>query len=147
MARSPTIEQLLAAERLETMRADVDEAWDLLVHAETHLQSARVIADSDHAGAYQLLYDAARKAVVADMAASGYRVTSDKPGADAAVVVYAEDALAGFAEQDSLLSFDQMRRTSNRSEHAGMTLSATQLAEDLGHAEAIVAAVRARLYL
>jgi hypothetical protein len=79
------------------------------------------------------------------MLAAGYRAKSDRPGAHAAVVLYAEEALAGEADADALASFDQMRRTRNRSEYGALSVSASQLQADLTHARAIVAAVRGRL--
>jgi hypothetical protein len=145
MPPRPSIAELVAADRLESIAADAREARDLLAHAENHLQSADRIAQSDPAGAYQLLYDAARKAVAADMTAAGYRVKSDRPGAHAAIVLYAEEALAGSADERALRRFDQMRRLRNRSEYVGLTVSPAQLSSDLRHAEAIVAAVRARV--
>ena len=135
----------MAEGRLEVIAADAEEANDLLLHAEKHLDSAKRLIADDRAGAYQLLYDAARKAAAADMLAAGYRAKSDRPGAHAAVVLYAEEALAGEADADALASFDQMRRTRNRSEYGALSVSASQLQADLTHARAIVAAVRGRL--
>jgi len=140
-----SIADLLAQDRLERVSADAEEARDLLSHAETHLESARAIAASDPAGAYQLLYDAARKATAADIAMAGLRVKSDKPGAHVAVVRYAEESLAGVADADALESFDQMRRSRNRSEYGGVTVTEDQLKTDLAHAAAIVEAVRTRI--
>jgi hypothetical protein len=145
MRRRASIDELVAADRLERIAPDAREARDLLAHAEAHLESARAIEGSDPAGAYQLLYDAARKAAAADMAAAGLRVKGDKPGAHAAVVLYAEEALTGIADAAALASLDQMRRSRNRSEYGGMTVSAHQLQTDLDHAVAIVAAVRGRI--
>lgn len=141
----PTIAELTATGRLEVIAADHDEAADLIEHAKRHLASAKAIADSDPAGAYQLLYDAARKAAAAHMAASGIRAKSDVPGAHAAVVAYAQEAFAGTADAAALASFDRMRRSRNRSEYGGVTVSGRQAAADLGHAAAIVAGAEACL--
>jgi hypothetical protein len=72
----------------------------------------------------------------------GRRAT--RPGAHAAVVAYAEEALAGDAESTALANFDQMRRSRNRSEYGGVTLSAAQVKADLESARAIVDGVRKR---
>jgi hypothetical protein len=48
----------------------------LLVEAASHIGSARLIALTDAAGAYQLGYDAARKAALAVLAVQGLRATS-----------------------------------------------------------------------
>jgi hypothetical protein len=93
----PTIAELVASGRLEQIAPDTNEARALVAHAHAHLESAAKIIDADPVGAYQLAYDAARKAVAADMAANGYRVKADRPGAQAAVVAYATEALTSDA--------------------------------------------------
>jgi hypothetical protein len=140
-----TIADLLAAGRLERIAPDATEARALVRYAHAHLESAGKIVGDDAAGAYQLAYDAARKAVAADMAANGYRAKSDRAGAHAAVVAYAAEALAGQAEADSLTRFERMRRLRNRSEYGGATPGRSQVATDLRHAENIVRAVAGRL--
>jgi uncharacterized protein (UPF0332 family) len=146
MARQrPTIADLLAADRLQPISPDVEEAQELLVHAERHLSSAEKLLTNDPAGAYQLLYDAARKAAAADMLAAGYRAKSDKPGAHAAVVSYAEEALAGHADAEAIANFDRMRRSRNRSEYGAIAIGQAQLEADLEHAREIVRAVQERV--
>lgn len=143
--RRQTIAGLLADRRIERVTPDHEEASDLVDHAVAHLASARLIAVNDPAGAYQLLYDAARKAVAADMLVNGYRAKSDRPGAHAAVVVYAEEALAAHVDAETLRSLDQLRRNRNRTEYGAVTVGAAQSARDLTVAEAIVRALRERL--
>jgi hypothetical protein len=145
MWRVPTIADLVADGRIEVMQSDPAAAQDLLDHATKHLQSARAILRDDPAGAYQLAYDAARKAVAADMSQNGYRVKSDRPGAHAAVVAYAAEALVGEAPPTALRDFDRMRRTRNRSEYVGVTVGHRQAEADLENAGEIVAAARRRL--
>ena len=99
----------------------------------------------DPAGAYQLLYDAARKATAADMLVFGYRAKSDRPGAHAAVVMYAEEALARDASADALANFDRMRRKRNRTEYGSAIVTRVELDADLDHAREIVRAVEGRL--
>lgn len=145
MRRHQSIAQLVADGRLERVNPDPGEASDLVVHALAHLESARTIAEQDPAGAYQLLYDASRKAVAADMLAAGYRAKADRPGAHAAVVAYAQEALASSVRPEVLSVLDQMRRLRNRTEYGALTLGAEQVKNDLTVAELIVSAVRARL--
>lgn len=141
MARRPTVRELMEAGRLESMAPDETEARDLLAHAKAHLESARAISATDPAGAYQLAYDAARKAAAAVMAADGVRTKSNQPGAHAAVVLYAEEVLGGHADEEALGAFDQMRRSRNRAEYGGVTVGADQLAADIEHAKSLVDAV------
>ena len=91
----PSIADLLALRRLERVPADPRQAAALLDHANAHVSSAEAIVELDPVGAYQLAYDAARKAIAADMAATGFRAKADRPGAHAATIQYAEEALAG----------------------------------------------------
>ena len=130
---------------MERIQEDREEADDLLGHAETHLRSAKKLLGEDPEGAYQLLYDAARKATAADRLAQGYRAKSDQPGAHATVVLYAEEALAQVADGEALANFDRMRRSRNRTEYGSMTVGSSQVEADLEHARAIVEAVRQRL--
>jgi hypothetical protein len=109
--------------------------------AKRHLESAARIAALDPNGAYHLLYDAARKAVWAHMLANGYRPTS-APGAHAASATYATEALPG---EPSVVHFDRMRRSRNRSEYGSAHFSKRVVATDLEHARAIVTAVEATL--
>jgi hypothetical protein len=141
----PTIAELLASDRLEQIAPDTNEARVLIRHAEAHLESATKILADDPVGAYQLAYDAARKAVAADMTAHGYRAKSDRPGARAAVVGYAAEALAREADADSLLRFERMRRLRNRVEYGGVTPGRAQVEADLEQAKKIVRVVTARL--
>jgi hypothetical protein len=141
----PTIAELVASGRLEQIAPDTSEARALVAHAEAHLESAARILDADPVGAYQLAYDAARKAVAADMAASGYRAKADRPGAHAAVVAYAAEALVPDTDPNALLRFERMRRLRNRAEYGGVTPGRPQVRADLQHAETIVRAVAGRL--
>jgi hypothetical protein len=64
---------MIARGDLERVPASRDHADVLVSQARRHLASAAVIADADPAGAYQLLYDAARKALVAVLENQGGR--------------------------------------------------------------------------
>jgi hypothetical protein len=140
--RRTSIAALLAEGRLERIAADVDEADELVRQADTHLSSAQRLADEDPAGAYQLLYDAARKATTADMLAAGYRAKSDRPGAHAAVVLYAEEALANEAERESLANFDAVATGPSTALASSVARNWTRT---FAHARAIVSAVQRRL--
>ena len=140
-----TIDELVEQGRLERVGADLREALDLMSHAQAHLESAAAIVDRDAAGAYQLAYDAARKAVAADMAANGYRAKADRPGAHAAVVAYAREALAADAPATALSRLDGIRRLRNRTEYGGIDVGRAQVEADLEQARDIVRAVDGRL--
>jgi hypothetical protein len=143
--RRPSIADLLSQGPLERIAADCDEAREILSTAEKHLLSAERLLSDDPAGAYQLLYDAARKATSADMLANGYRAKSDRPGAHAAVVLYAEEALRTSGDPEALQNFDRMRRSRNRTEYGPLAVGRAQVETDLGHARSIVRAVSTRL--
>lgn len=139
------VDDLLARGRLEVVPADVRAAVALVDESGRHLTSAEAIASTDPNGAYVLLYDAARKAVVAHMLARGYRVASGRLGGHEAVVRYAEASLAEGPHSEHVAQLDRMRRARNRSEYELATFGAAQLETDLEHARAIVATVQASL--
>jgi L-lactate utilization protein LutC len=141
----PTIASLVANGRLERIEPDPQESRDLIRHANAHLESAAAIMERDPAGAYQLAYDAARKAVAADMSANGYRASADRQGSHAAVVAYAAEALAETASVLALQRFELMRRVRNRTEYGGFTVGRAQVIADLEQAMEIVRAVQVRL--
>jgi hypothetical protein len=70
------IEQLIADGDLEIVTASQTHAQRLLEEAQRHLRSAEQIAEDDATGAYQLAYDAARKACSALLAVQGLRATT-----------------------------------------------------------------------
>ena len=71
-----TIEGMIARGELERVSASREHADLLLYQADQHVGSAQAIASSDATGAYQLLYDAARKALAAVLENQGLRATS-----------------------------------------------------------------------
>jgi hypothetical protein len=117
----------------------------LLGDAARHLRSSAAIAQDDPEGAYALLYDAARKAVEAHMAAAGYR-TRSRPGSHEAVALYARAVIAGEYVKDAH-ALDGMRRQRNRAEYAAWHISEARIRGDLEHAQRIVEAVRNELSL
>ncbi len=60
------VDSLIADTEIELVHPDRTAADRLLNEARAHLKSAAQIADSDAAGAYTLVYDAARKALAAN---------------------------------------------------------------------------------
>lgn len=99
---------------LERVPVSRDHADVLLGRARRHLDSARAIAGGDPVGGYQLLYDAARKALAAVLENQGLRATSR--GGHIAV----RDAVS--AQLDPPLGtvlrpFDRLRRRRNQAEY------------------------------
>lgn len=138
---SADLEALVREGRIERVEADADAARDKLEEAKHHLDSAGLIAETDPAGAYSLLYDAARKAVDAHMLMSGYRVNKSRLGANEATARYASSALGSGPHGESARRFDRMRRNRNRSEYGAWQIGRSTLEADLVHAGGIVEAV------
>lgn len=59
------VDAMLGARELERVTPSAEHAAELIAQARRHAESAERIAEHDPAGAFQLLYDAARKALVA----------------------------------------------------------------------------------
>jgi hypothetical protein len=137
-----TVEVLLRAGRLERVPGDQEAARRRLAACEQHLASAEMLADSDPAMAYAALYDAARKALTAHLLARGLRVTN-RAGAHEAIGVYATTEVED--PTGSVRRFQTMRLRRNRSEYQDVPVGVQEVAADLGHARAIVAAVAAQL--
>lgn len=70
------IDALLDARDLERVPASAGHASEMISQARQHVTSARRIVDDDPAGAFQLLYDGARKALAAILENQGLRATS-----------------------------------------------------------------------
>jgi hypothetical protein len=105
---------MLSRGELERVPPSRERAELLLGQAHQHLRSAEAVMAADPTGAYQLLYDAARKALCGVLENQGLRVTSR--GGHIAVV----DALT--AQFDPPLGgvlrpFDRMRRRRNEAEY------------------------------
>jgi hypothetical protein len=135
------LEALVREGRIDRVEADPDAARDRLEEARRHLDSAGLIAETDPAGAYSLLYDAARKAVDAHMLMSGYRVSKSRLGAHEATARYAASVLGSGPHAESARRFDRMRRNRNRSEYGAWQIGRSTSEADLVHARAIVDAV------
>jgi hypothetical protein len=137
-----TIDGMIARRELEQVPASRSHAELLLAQAHRHLGSARAVIDTDPTGAYQLLYDAARKALNAVLENQGLRATS-RGGHIAvfdAVSAQLDPPLGGI-----LRPFDRLRRRRNQAEYpsAGQpTFSAEDVARDLPKVEEMVDAAR-----
>lgn len=71
-----TVDAMLTTGELERVPPSAEHAAELLTQAHKHLASAGHIAEDDPAGAFQLTYDAARKALWAVLENQGLRPTS-----------------------------------------------------------------------
>ncbi|MCC9309381.1 hypothetical protein LN042_20235 [Kitasatospora sp. RB6PN24] len=75
---------MLSRKELERVPASREQADHLLTQAANHLNAAEAVVSFDAIGAYQLLYDAARKALVAVLENQGLR--PDQPRGHIAVL-------------------------------------------------------------
>lgn len=109
-----TVAGMISRGELERVPASREHADLLLTQARRHLDSARVVAGSDPTRAYQLLYDAARKALAAVLENQGLRATSR--GGHVAVL----DAVSAQLDPplgSILRPFDRLRRRRNQAEY------------------------------
>jgi hypothetical protein len=141
---SKTVQELLVEGRLDRVAKNSAQASRMLRSCLQHLETADQRAGDDPSGSYALLYDAARKAVAAHMLFHGMRVTN-RPGAHAAIVTYAETELAAIAG-DHLDHLDRMRRTRNDTEYEERPISEPEVRNDLAHARFLVQAVTRTLF-
>ncbi len=114
------IKTLLAQRDLEQVQPNLDGAEAFLRAAALHLNSALALADGDPEGAYTMLYDAARKSLVAVLLTQGLRPTTS--GGHRAV----QDAInAQFTKpppKDAFRPFARIRRTRNQTEYEHLTV-------------------------
>jgi hypothetical protein len=108
------IDGMLERKELELVPPSADHAAELLGQARGHHASAQRVATEDSVGAYQLLYDAARKALCAVLENQGLRATSR----GGHISVY--EAVAAQLDPPMgkvLRPFDRMRRRRNEAEY------------------------------
>ncbi|MBA3744947.1 MAG: HEPN domain-containing protein [Sporichthya sp.] len=137
------VERLLDAGRIERVSPDRAPAELMLTQATAHLESARMLAASDVVGAYQLAYDAARKALAALLANQGLRA---KGLGGHAVLYDVARAQLDPPLGEVLRPFDWMRRLRNTTEYPDTdkpVAAAADLAEAIPAALAVVNAIRA----
>lgn len=108
------IDTMLAAGQLERVPPSREHANTMLAQAKRHISLARSGVGTDATGAYQLLYDASRKALASILENQGLRATSRGGHLAVLDVVTAQlDPPLGQA----LRSFDRMRRRRNSAEY------------------------------
>ena len=132
------IEGMITRAELERVPASREHADLLLLQANQHLKSAQAIASADPAGAYQLLYDSARKALAAVLENQGLRATSRGGHIAVREAVSAQlDPPLGSV----LRPFDRVRRRRNQAEYPAASQPAFQpdeIARDLPKIHEIV---------
>jgi hypothetical protein len=134
-----TLRRLLDSGLLEEVEPHDEDTLLRLDEAERHLASAAQIAPNDPNGAFQLAYDAARKAATAHMLARGLRATN-QPGAHATTGRYALIEIG-----EAFAPFDRMRRRRNRTEYGMSFVSQSEVAAAVANGHAMLEAVRAAL--
>jgi hypothetical protein len=105
---------MISRAELERVPASREHADLLLAQAHRHVTSAQAIAAADPQGAYQLLYDAARKALTAVLENQGLRATSR---GGHIVVLDAVCAQLDPPLGTILRPFDRLRRRRNQAEY------------------------------
>jgi len=137
-----TIDAMLESGELQRVPPSRDRADQLLRQSTTHLETARAAADQDTEGAYSLVYDAARKALVALLENQGLRPTSRAGHHGTYLAVRAQlDPPLG----TKLRPFERMRRRRNEIEYPSFiepSLTSTDVIEDSQAAEALINIVR-----
>ena len=123
---------------LERVSPSRQQADALLDQARRHLKTADLAADDDPVGAYQLVYDAARKALCAILENEGLRATSR---GGHVVVLEAVSAQLDPPLGQVLRPFDRMRRRRNDAEYPkrdGQSFDPGDARRDQAKAAAIV---------
>ncbi|MFD7829576.1 HEPN domain-containing protein [Kitasatospora sp. NPDC059803] len=132
------VEGMLARKELERVPANREQADNLLTQASNHVKAAQAVVSFDAIGAYQLLYDAARKALVAILENQGLRPTSR--GGHIAVLEAVSTQLdppLGAA----LRPFDRMRRRRNQAEYADLDYPKIEAQDVTGDAPKVTAII------
>lgn len=139
------VSRLIADGEIEQVRPDQDLADLLMDDAERHLATSALVSEADPAGAYQLAYDAARKACSALLAVQGLRATSRGGHIAIRDVVLAQ---FGRGPGTVLRQFDAMRRRRKDAEYPqdpGDVIDADEVEATLPRSRAIVEFARAVL--
>ena len=132
------VTKLIEDGEIEQVRPDQELADLLMDDAHRHLDTSRLVADADPAGAYQLAYDAARKACSALLAVQGLRATSRGGHIAIRDVVLAQ---LGQGPGTVLRQFDAMRRRRKDAEYPqdpGDVIDADEVRSVLPRSQAIV---------
>lgn len=129
---------MLGRGELEKVPASRSQADELLDQARRHVATARLAMDSDPVGSYQLLYDAARRALCVILENQGLRASSR--GGHIAVYEAVSAQLDPPLGQ-SLRPFDRMRRRRNEAEYPrreSERFAAEDVQRDIPKVEAII---------
>lgn len=136
------IEELLVRQSLDRVSASRELADAMLVQAELHLDSAKLLSATDAPGAFQLAYDAARKSLAAILANQGLRAR----GAGAHATLYqAVRAQLHPPLGPAIEAFDWMRRLRNATEYPDLDkpiADVSDVEEAIPAAQEIIAAAR-----
>lgn len=89
---------------------------NLLKQAQTHIGSARLLADTDPTLALAGIHDGVRKAIDADAGALGYRF-ENQPGAHKRVLEYGTVAIGPTVEPDDFIEADRLRSRRHEAEY------------------------------
>jgi hypothetical protein len=108
------VSRLIAQGKIEVVEPGRAESTRQLEEALAHLKSADVIIENDAAGAFQLTYDAVRKALQAVLLASGLRVSSPPRGNH---YVFIELAESGILIDPAWATLRWMRELRNKTEY------------------------------
>ncbi len=131
--------RLLREREVEQIPPDEELADLLMDDARRHLASAARLANDDPAGAFQLTYDAARKACSALLAVQGLRATSR--GGHIAVRDVVRAQFGSGRRGKPLQELDAMRRRRKDAEYpqdSGDAIDAEEVGDVLSKARAIV---------
>ena len=134
------VEALIARRSIERVAPSAANAERLMTEAHRHLRSAEVLAEDDPAGAYDMLYAGARKAMAAALAVQGLRATSR--GGHIAVQEAMTHQLG--RSGDAIRPFGRLRRTRNDADYPRLDspeLGYADVIEDLPKARRIVGAM------
>ena len=132
-----TLEDLGSRGLLQEVELDRTAIARLMNDAQRHLQTAALaIVGGDRAGAYQIAYDAARKALTAMLLSRGLRARG--VGAHLTLLEATRLSFRNAEGIDALDRFDRMRRTRNQAEYIGRDFDEDEVAHDVGIATSVV---------
>lgn len=138
------VRRLVSEGVIERVEPDSGTARDEIAAARQHIESVGRIVENDPVGAFAMAYDAMRKAISAQMRASGYRVTKGK-GGHLRTGRYALAALDHLDIAEHIDAFDALRQLRNQSEYDALLVDETDVEEALGHARVLVAVVQTEI--
>ena len=144
---NPWLGEAIATGDIERIIKNMAAAGDRINDARRHLNSARLLAESDVTLAVSACYDAIRKAITAHMTANGYRPRNGN-GAHRIVLQYARSQLDGAIASADVDRADALRRdraTAEYGDFASSKLGTSDVAEATLVGDRIVNAVASLL--